>query len=91
MGLKAINHTFQTHPRTPKLSRKNNEIPSPSPPALRIKTSKCNFSANTGHIYTLKHGPENWELHLSDTPKNAKIEQEIPIKIMTFPPHLFLP
>jgi hypothetical protein len=39
----------------------------------------------------MKHGPENWELCLSDTPKNAKIEQEIPIKMMTFLPHLLLP
>jgi hypothetical protein len=49
------------------------------------------LSTNTGHIYTLKHGPENTKLYLSDAPKNAQIEQEIAIKIIRFPPYLLLP
>ena len=61
------------------------------PSAPKIKNSKWNCATNTGHIYTLKHGPESYKSGLSDASNNTKIEKEISAKIMKFSPYLSIP
>jgi hypothetical protein len=36
----------------------------------------------------LKHGPERYKIYISVATKNTKIEQELGVKIMIYPPHL---
>jgi len=38
----------------------------------------------------LKHGPERYKPSLSVATKNTKIEQDLSVKIMIYPPHLLL-
>ena len=52
-------------------------ISSPPPSASFLKNSQLNPEANTGHIKTIKHGPERYNLQLLDASMNVKNGEEL--------------